>query len=302
MTSRSSSSPGGVNSATKNSANGGGGLPKPNMQPSLPLRTPAGTAPAPSLAPRPALAPRPGAAAPSPTAATPEQQKNSGAVAGRGVSAPGGMAGRRRGMPGLTLSQMGISTSSSSEGGGDDSAESSKPPTAGAAGGGGGGGLKRGLSARTGGMRLPGSSPAGAFSSSGSGSGDAARNSGAGSRRTAGGGGSPTSPGGEGGGGVGASPFSNFRKIVYVLAHSLFLDAPTNRMILPTPRTTGTRPGGSTLRKRRSCTRTASTFRPARVSRSRWTSLNCLKNSARATMAPCKKSSTNRQPSRWHSR
>ncbi|KWU42012.1 MAP kinase, partial [Rhodotorula sp. JG-1b] len=84
-------------------------------------------------------------------------------------SAPGGMAGRRRGMPGLTLSQMGISTSSSSEG---------------------------------------------AFSSSGSGSGDGARNTGAGSRRTAGGGGSPTSPGGEGGGGVGASPFSNFRKIV----------------------------------------------------------------------------------------
>lgn len=218
MTSRSSSSPGGIGS----SSNGGGSPKPPNMQPSLPLRTPAGTAPAPSLAPRPALAPRPGAAAPSPTA-TGEQQRNSGAVAGRGISAPGGMAGRRRGMPGLTLSQMGISTSSEG-GGGDDSAESSKPPTtAGAATT--GGGMKRGLSARTGGMRLPGSSPAGA---SGSGEGGA-RNSGAGSRRTAGGEGSPTSPGG--GGGVGASPFSNFRKIVYV-------PSPSSLLVVWTPQLT----------------------------------------------------------------
>lgn len=133
-------------------------------------------------------------------------------------------------MPGLTLSQMGISTSGDTA---DDqtaeSSTSSKAPTAGAAGGGGGGGgLKRGLSARTGGMRLPGSSPAGAFSASGSG--DGARNNGPGSRRTAEGGGSPTSPAG---GGVGASPFSNFRKIVYVPTPSLlslWLGARDSRM------------------------------------------------------------------------
>ncbi|BGP55901.1 MAP kinase kinase Wis1 [Rhodotorula sphaerocarpa] len=179
------------------------------MQPSLPLRTPGGNAPAPSLAPRPA--PRPGAAG-----------------AG-GPGGQGGMAARRRG-PALKLSQMGISTeeepaaaprspvaqAQAEEGSTAAGAAAGKAPAGGLA-------AKRGLSARTGGMRLPGSSPAsGGGGPGGAGGGGSGRrlappgklssmNDG---QNGSGGGGEPRTPGSASGGQMGASPFSNFRKIV----------------------------------------------------------------------------------------
>lgn len=106
------------------------------------------------------------------------------------------MAGRRKG-PGLTLSQMGISTTNdgpSSSGSQQQQQQQPAPANGGAT------GLKRGLSARTGGMRLPGQ---GDRPSLGGGGGPGAMR------------GTPASPS-EGQSQMGGSPFSNFRKIVYV--------------------------------------------------------------------------------------
>lgn len=192
MTSRKSTSPSSFPSPGGGPPVSNGGVPRPNMQPSLPLRTPGGGVPAPALAPRPApRPPQPGGAGAG------AGQVSSGALAGRGGPGSGGMAGRRKG-PGLTLSQMGISTTDDgpSSSGSQQQQQQQQPAPA----NGGATGLKRGLSARTGGMRLPGQ---GDRPSLGGGGGPGAMR------------GTPASPS-EGQSQMGGSPFSNFRKIVYV--------------------------------------------------------------------------------------